>query len=142
MMQDICLRVITRIRTLREPSSFRAWVATVARREALNYRHRRPMPSAWADGSATLSPPDRHVYDPAEDVEKKELYARMAEAIRGLPEKYREVLVLAHSGELTYAQMAEVLNVPITTMQIRLVRARRMIRDRIAGTSEQRIYER
>ena len=142
VMQDICLRVITRIRTLREPSSFRAWVATVARREALNYRHRRPMPSAWSDGSATLSPPDRHVYDPAEDVEKKELYARMAEAIRGLPEKYREVLVLAHSGELTYAQMAEVLNVPITTMQIRLVRARRMIRDRIAGTSEQRIYER
>ena len=66
----------------------------------------------------------------------------MLEAIRGLPEKYREVLVLAHSGELTYAQMAEVLNVPITTMQIRLVRARRMIRDRIAGTSEQRIYER
>ena len=43
--------------------------------------------------------------------------------------------MLAHSGELTYAQMAEVLNVLITTMQIRLVRARQMIRDQIAGKS-------
>jgi RNA polymerase sigma-70 factor (ECF subfamily) len=79
--------------------------------------------------------------DPAADIEKRELCARVLEAVGRLPEKYRAVFVLAHSGELTYAQMAEVLDIPITTMQIRLVRARRMLRDRIAGDSENKVRE-
>ncbi len=77
--------------------------------------------------------------DPADDVARRELCDRVLEAVRKLPEKYREVFMLAHSGDLTYAQMAEVLNVPITTMQIRLVRARQMIRDQIAG--KEKVHE-
>jgi RNA polymerase sigma-70 factor (ECF subfamily) len=67
------------------------------------------------------------------------LCGRALEAVRVLPPKYREVFVLAHSGELTYAQMAEVLDVPITTMQIRLVRARQMVRNQVVGKSEQKV---
>jgi RNA polymerase sigma-70 factor (ECF subfamily) len=130
VMQEVCLRVITRIHTLREPERFRAWLAILARHEAIrHYRGRKPEPVA----------PDEPGYasDPAEDVAKKELCGRVLDAVRELPQKYREVFMLAHSGGLTYAQMAEVLDVPITTMQIRLVRARQMIRDRITSEIEQ-----
>jgi pectate disaccharide-lyase len=131
VMQEVCLRVIGRIDTLREPERFRAWLAVLARREAMRYRRHRT-PEAVA--------PDEpgYVGDPAEAVERKELCGRVLEAVRRLPEKYREVFVLAQSGELTYAQMAEVLDVPITTMQIRLVRARQMIRNQITGKDPQR----
>jgi DNA-directed RNA polymerase specialized sigma24 family protein len=44
--------------------------------------------------------------------------------------------VLAHTGELTYAEMAEVLDVPITTMQIRLSRARRMVQNQVTGKAD------
>lgn len=135
VMQEICLRVIGRIHTLREPERFRAWLAILAKREAIRCRRRRMSEVPVYDSAGYLG-------DPAEDVEKKELCGRVLEAVRALPEKYREVFVLAHSGELTYAQMAEILDVPITTMQIRLVRARRMIRDQIAGKSEQKVRER
>jgi RNA polymerase sigma-70 factor (ECF subfamily) len=125
VMQEICLRVITRIHTLREPERFRAWLAILARHEAIK-AHRRKKPEPVA--------PDEPGYasDPAEDVAKKELCGRVLEAVRELPLKYREVFMLAHSGGLTYAQMAEALDVPVTTMQIRLVRARQMIRNQIA----------
>ncbi len=129
VMQEICVRVITRIQTLREPERFRAWLAILARREAIKAaRRRKPEPVAQ-DGP-------QYAIDPAEDVAKKELFGRVLEAVRELPAKYREVFMLAHSGELTYTQMAEALDVPITTMQIRLVRARQMIRDRIAPQLE------
>jgi len=129
VMQEICVRVITRIQTLREPERFRAWLAILARREAIKAaRRRKPEPVAQDEPQYTI--------DPAEDVAKKELFGRVLEAVRELPAKYREVFMLAHSGELTYAQMAEALDVPITTMQIRLVRARQMIRDRIAPQLE------
>jgi RNA polymerase sigma-70 factor (ECF subfamily) len=134
VMQEICLRVLQNIRTLRDPERFRGWLAVVARREALNCRRRRPRTVPFDE--ATLPEyADDYVDDPAKDLEKKELCGRVLAALQGLPEKYREVFILAHSGELTYAQMAEVLDVPITTMQIRLVRARQMIRDRVSGTS-------
>jgi DNA-directed RNA polymerase specialized sigma24 family protein len=37
--------------------------------------------------------------------------------------------------------MAEVLDLPVTTMQIRLVRARQMIRDHVAGNDEHEVQE-
>ena len=126
VMQEICLRVITKIHTLREPERFRAWLAILAKRTAIQHRRRfRP--------EAIVSEEPVYAGDPAADIEKRELCGRVLEAVRELPEKYREVFVLAHSGELTYAQMAEVLDIPITTMQIRLVRARQLVRDQIAG---------
>ncbi len=138
VMQEICLRVITRVHTLREPERFRAWLAILARRAAIQHRRRgiqtSPRPSE-------IGQPDDNRGDPAVSMERKELCGRVLEAVRALPEKYREVFVLAQSGELTYTQMAEVLEIPMTTMQIRLVRARRMIRDRIAGTSEHKVHE-
>jgi len=134
VMQEVCLRVIGRIHTLREPERFRAWLATLAKREAIRYRRHRVPQILPSDGVGYLG-------DPAEDIERKELCGRVLDAVRALPEKYREVFVLAHSGELTYAQMAEILDVPITTMQIRLVRARRMIRDQIVGNSKQKVLE-
>jgi RNA polymerase sigma factor (sigma-70 family) len=137
VMQEICLRVIQRIRTLREPERFRGWLAVLARREAISHsRGRRPKLIPF-DGTPLPEHADDDVDDPTLDVERQELCGRVLEAVRTLPEKYREVFVLAHSGELTYAEIAEVLDVPITTMQIRLVRARRMIRRQISGEKVQ-----
>ena len=55
----------------------------------------------------------------------------MLQAVKSLPEIYRQVFMLAHLENLTYAQIAEILDVPFTTVQIRLVRARRMIFNQI-----------
>ena len=41
VLQDVCVRVIKKIDTLREPERFRPWLAVLARREALKYRQRR-----------------------------------------------------------------------------------------------------
>ncbi len=138
VMQEVCVRVITKIHTVREPERFRAWLAILAKRTAIQHQ-RRSRPAMVST--------EEPVYggNPSDDLEKRELCGRVLEAVRGLPAKYREVFVLAHSGELTYAQMAEVLNVPITTMQIRLVRARQMVRDQVTekrpSYSEQKVYE-
>jgi len=139
VMQEICLRVIQSIRTLREPERFRGWLAVVARREALRHCQSRKQRVIPFDGSALPEPAGSYADDPSEDLEKKDLCGRVLQAVRQLPDKYREVFLLAHSGELTYAQMAEVLEVPITTMQIRLVRARQMVRDQVTGKSEREV---
>ncbi len=141
VMQEICVRVIQNIGSLREPQRFRGWLAVLARREAI--RHCQNHSHKWIPFDGTPLPEDVDDYadDPSEDIEKKEMCGRVLAAVQRLPEKYREVFLLAHSGDLTYAQMAEVLDVPITTMQIRLVRARQMIRDQVLGIGGHEVQE-
>jgi RNA polymerase sigma-70 factor (ECF subfamily) len=130
VMQEISLRVITRIHTLRDPQCFKGWLAMVARREALKHC-RRKWGAAYMDVDGDEVQLESPADGPLEGLERRELCERVKAAVEELPQKYREVFLLAASGELTYAQMAEVLDVPITTMQIRLVRARKMIQGQL-----------
>jgi len=144
VLQDICVRVITKIDTLREPERFRPWLATLARRQALRYRQqkaRRPVP---LDEEFAELQPDEKAGEGIETIEQQEsgtLSDRIWQAVQSLPEKYRQVFVLQHSGDFTYAQIAEMLDVPMTTVQIRLVRARRMICDQLASRDPNRLRE-
>ncbi|MBN2181085.1 MAG: RNA polymerase sigma factor [Sedimentisphaerales bacterium] len=140
VLQDICVRVIRKIDTLREPERFRPWLAVLARREALKFRQRRAQrPMQLQEEFAELTDDDkaRHLH---ENMEQKELFRQIIEAIRSLPEKYRQVFMLQHSGDLTYGQIAEILDIPVTTVQIRLVRARRMIYNIVSTKDSKNIW--
>ena len=141
VLQDICVRVITKIDSLREPERFRPWLAVLARRQALRFRQqrtRRPIP--LGEGLAEQKC-DEKAQQLFENIEQEEQCRQILESVRSLPEKYRQVFVLEHTSDLTYGQIAEILDIPITTVQIRLVRARRMIYDRVTGKSKNRVQE-
>jgi len=57
--------------------------------------------------------------------------ARVEAALLQLPTKYREVLILKDVEELSYEEIRGILQLPITTLKIRVVRARAMLRERI-----------
>jgi len=140
VLQDVCVRVIRKIDTLREPERFRPWLAVLARREALKYRQRRAQqPRQLHEDFAELKS-DEKALQQFENIEQKELYQQISKAIQSLPEKYRQVFMLQHSGDLTYGQIAEILDVPITTVQIRLVRARRMIYNTVSNKDSKKVW--
>ena len=58
-------------------------------------------------------------------------YRRTLRAIEQLPQKYRIVLVLRVQQGLSYIQIAETLGLPVATVETRLVRVRRMLRDKL-----------
>ncbi|UCE47362.1 MAG: RNA polymerase sigma factor [Phycisphaerales bacterium] len=141
VLQDICVRVITKIDTLREPERFRPWLAVLARRQALRYRQQKTKrPIQW-DQELADRQYDERAQRLLENIEQKEQYERVLRALNSLPEKYREVFILEYVHDLTYGQIAEILDIPFTTVQIRLVRARRMILDKVSA-NRNRIRER
>jgi RNA polymerase sigma factor (sigma-70 family) len=138
VLQDICVRVIAKIDSLREPERFRPWLAVLAKRQALRHRQQKARrPGPLNDEVAELQS-DEKAQQFFEKVEQKEQCRRILQAVRLLPEKYRQVFMLAYAGDLTYGNIAEILDIPITTVQIRLVRARRMVYDRVSGKQEVR----
>jgi RNA polymerase sigma-70 factor (ECF subfamily) len=57
----------------------------------------------------------------------------MQRGIQELDEKYREVLVLLYQEELSYEQIAEALEVPVSTIETRIHRAKKMLREKLGG---------
>lgn len=69
---------------------------------------------------------------PEADVASAERGARLAECLCALPPKYREVVVLKDVEGLSYEEIRQIIRLPITTLKIRVVRARAMIRVELA----------
>ena len=139
VLQEVAIKVIRKIDTLREPECFRPWLASIARREALRQRHQR-------SSTTTISLDDENVPpvattsddDFVADLEIQDQAEQVMAAVQRLPEKYREAFLLQHSQALSYREIAEVLDVPLTTVQIRLVRARRMLLDMLTPSDKPR----
>lgn len=99
---------------------FRAWMAAIMR----NVHRDRPKVNPISTEDEWL----HNIPDTAPDPEQRAVNnseaVRLRGMVAGLPESLREVLVLREFGNLSYAQIAATLNVPVGTVMSRLSRAR------------------
>jgi RNA polymerase sigma-70 factor (ECF subfamily) len=68
---------------------------------------------------------------PEANASRGERRERLEAALLELPTKYREVLILRDAEDLSYEEIRAILQLPLTTLKIRVVRARAMLRDLI-----------
>jgi RNA polymerase sigma-70 factor, ECF subfamily len=70
--------------------------------------------------------------DPLEGLTRDQAVVRLRHALAALPTHYREAVVFCEMEELSYAETAEILGVPIGTVRSRLNRARALLLDRLS----------
>ncbi len=105
-----------------EPGTdLRAWLFTLMHNVFVNGLRRRPPPQEPLDWHEL---PDPRPRGPEGGLNLRDLEAGLAT----LPPEQREVLLLVCLEELSYAQVAEILGVPIGTVMSRLHRARERLR--------------
>ena len=122
LLQEVWLRIIRGIARLRDASRFRGWLFGIARRTLMD-RLRREY--------ATLQVDDIDVSELAAQQEPAGIetdLASMGAALETLPTIERDVLTLFYLNDLTLAELAETLSVPVGTVKSRLFRARGMLR--------------
>ena len=66
---------------------------------------------------------------PQRELERQELGARLEEALAGLTDSHREVFVLAELQGLRYAEIGEILEIPVGTVKSRMFNAMRRLRE-------------
>jgi RNA polymerase sigma-70 factor (ECF subfamily) len=122
LVQDIWLRVLRALPSLRDPSRVRAWLFGIARRAIMDGLRASYSTKATVDEDIESVPATEDPADLTEDL------AAMHRGLAELPITERDVLVLFYLKELTLGQLAEVLSVPVGTVKSRLHRARSMLR--------------
>ncbi len=116
----------------------RAWLLTILRNTSSNL-HRRQRPGLIGDWESLRAarPAFGHAQQPsAEDAfVDGELGAELDAAVRGLDPRFRATLVLVDIHDLSYAEAASVLGIPVGTVMSRLSRARGRLRKTLGHTA-------
>lgn len=140
LLQDVAMTFVKRIGELRDERAVRGWLRTVAMNTARlaardpQRRKRRPLLSlvrAEQDvpsGAPVEESPEALVAD------HQEANRLMALAM-DLPDSYREPLLLKCVRGMSYRQIGQTLGLPETTIETRIARGRRMLRELAAGTA-------
>ncbi len=109
----------------------RAWLLTILRNTHIN-RNRRRRPELLRDPDAATDRMISAASDERTDaVIDDEVDVEIIRALESLDEPFRRVVELVDIDGLSYAEAAEVLDVPVGTVMSRLHRARSRIRDRL-----------
>jgi RNA polymerase sigma-70 factor (ECF subfamily) len=130
LVQDTMLKAYRSWRQYRPGTNAKGWLLTILRNTFINdYRRRKlepvPMDLEAAEPHAVFR--DVAEADPEGAFFDRIVDAKVIEAIDALPTDFREVLVLSDMEGLSYAEIAEALDVPVGTVKSRLFRARRQL---------------
>lgn len=129
--QQVWTAVWQRIGELRDLKSWRSWLYRLTRNLSIDAgreltRRRNQYQSLVESASfVSLSSASESQDGP---------HGRVLDAVQGLPAIYREPFVLRHLNDWSYRQIAEVMGLPVDSVETRLVRARRMLREALGAT--------
>lgn len=113
---------------------FSTWLFQIARNACIDVRRRRARdPLAGAVDIADAQDWVAARGGSTDEVEAREVSAQVAAAVLDLPEDQQTALVLSVYEGLSYAEIAEVMDCSVKSVELRLYRARRQLREDLAG---------
>lgn len=140
VVQETYLRAFTRLDTYRGDAALGTWLARIAINVALTVHRRRQSVEVFdvndgGDSEAEMIPaPDEHA--PDSQAGGQELRALLQASIAELPPIYRSVFMLRAVEEMSVADTAWCLGVSAEVVKTRFLRARALLRERLASRVE------
>lgn len=127
IVQDVFLAAFTRLKTFRGDCRLRSWLFTITINKCRHHRRclgrRRSVrideaaPSLYLNENAEIAAIDT------------ESFIQVRRAVRALPSKYREVVVLRYLQGLENVEICRLLDITTNALNVRLSRARERLKD-------------
>ncbi|HXF42870.1 MAG TPA: sigma-70 family RNA polymerase sigma factor [Pyrinomonadaceae bacterium] len=131
--QEVFIKVFNSLDKYSSEFKFSTWLYRIAHNAAVDFLRRnssnlQSIEAENADGSQQIvleSP----AAGPEAERERREWRNELEAVVRNLPAVYRELIILRHSQELSYDEIAEITGLPLGTVKNRLFRARELMRE-------------
>jgi RNA polymerase sigma-70 factor, ECF subfamily len=126
LVQDALIRAFSNLHRCRDTQRFRVWVMAMLRNRCLDYlkeRRRRDVPlDAAAEGQAVNG---------TDALNSLAARTELQRALDALPPTLREAFLLRHVEDMTYEDIAEVLDATVAGVKMRVSRAREALRQQL-----------
>ena len=128
LVQDVFIKAYTNIQSFDTDQRFSPWIYRIAHNTFVN-ELKRQQRGGFAIFEADTFLPQLPAKETADsDALDADLKAELDSLLLELLPKYREVVVLYYFEELSYQEISEVLHIPVTTVGVRMNRARTKLR--------------
>lgn len=118
LVQDVFLVAFKKLNSLRDASSFGPWLAMIARNRAMDFHRRSRETEELSEELARAAAPEAEA-------------SEVLEVIRGLPEAYRETLVLRLVEGMTGPEIAAQTGLQPDSVRVNLHRGMKMLREKL-----------
>jgi len=144
VVQEVFLKVFRKVGSFRGDSTLKTWIYRIAVNQAYNHqrwfsRHRRQQVDLDGEGEVFQSYsrriPDRGP-SPYDYAVEHEQHAMIEAALARLNPSFRAAVILRDIEELSYEEIAEVLQVALGTVKSRILRGREALRKDLADRLE------
>lgn len=137
LVQEAFIKAYANIQSFDTSRSFSSWMYRIAHNEFINaIKKKSRIPGFLLDFDAVFPQP---IAEETADSEtnKKELRQMLDKCLGKLDTKYREPLVLYYFEDMDYKEIAEILEVPVSTVGVRLQRGKINLRKIVKQFSEE-----
>jgi RNA polymerase sigma factor (sigma-70 family) len=133
LVQDCLERAVSRWYQRRRDGDVRAWLFTILHNLAVNQFRK----AASRGRHVAIDETNEDSFGEAASQEQKLIYQDVLAKLARLPEDQRAVLLLVAVEDLSYAEAAKMLSIPVGTVMSRLSRARERLQQEIEGGAAQ-----
>jgi RNA polymerase sigma-70 factor (ECF subfamily) len=135
LTQEVFIKVYNSLTRYRSEFKFSTWIYKIAHNAAIDHLRRHAVRdqalTSGIDGERREILIESRRLTPEQESERKERRSEIESVVQLLPAAYRELIVLRHSQDLSYDEIAEVTGLPLGTVKNRLFRAREAMRDHL-----------
>ncbi|MDT4967526.1 MAG: hypothetical protein QOJ64_2263 [Acidobacteriota bacterium] len=132
LTQEVFIKVYSSLSRYRSEFKFSTWIYKIAHNSAVDHlrKHSTREQSLMNefDGEQRERPIESRRLSPEQESERSERRAEIEQVVRQLPSCYKALIVLRHSHDLSYDEIADVTGLPLGTVKNRLFRARELMR--------------
>ncbi len=133
LTQEAFIKAFSSLKNFNEEFAFSTWLYKIATNNCIDFIRKRKLqmysidkPIESKDSDYTFELPDDS-YEADKELITNQRTILLTQAIDRLPEKYRRVILLRHSEERSYEEIADMLKLPIGTVKAHIFRARELL---------------
>ncbi|PIE31490.1 MAG: RNA polymerase subunit sigma-24 [Ilumatobacter coccineus] len=134
-VQETMIRIVRSLNSFDGRSKLSTWIyriATNAALDELRRRSRRPSLSLTSDPEVSVELPDPGAHDQIDSIADR---MTIDAALNELPDSFRTVVVLRDLADLDYADIADIVGIPVGTVKSRISRGRHQLGELLGNPS-------
>lgn len=127
LAQDVFLRVFRAASTYKPDARFSTWLFTIVRNVCSNFRTREGRQDRQTDAEEETAYIAEKSENPERRMLRRERERKIRAAIEKLPESLRLPLILHQFQQMQYEEIAQVMDISLTAVKVRIYRARQAL---------------
>lgn len=133
LVQEAFVKAFDNLGSYNTNYAFSTWLYRITTNHTIDYLRKKKLqtmsihqPVKTKEGEMSVQLPDDHAATDR-NIIRKQRQKIIRNAIKNLPEKYRQVIEMRHLEELSYQEISEQLDLPLGTVKAHIFRAREML---------------